>query len=576
MQIIMLKLYVFTEKLILKKSEAKMNIDVIFFTELSIKIIMIILSLIMLFSCFLSMKNQIRKKNGLIILQNEHTKQEIPVLYWENSIGRSKYCDIIVDDPTASREHAVLFRRKDGWFLLDTNSKTGVFVNGQRIKKKTKLNVNDKISFGTTSLVLHKTSDSREIFSNSDLTKKTKPLKPARKLFLVTLFIILAFTQPTIKPQKIEVITFIPILVFIVLSWTFFLISIFVLKRCTFELETLAIFLSGIGLTLINYAKPGETLLQLVAIGSGMCLFCFMIWFIKNPDLVCKMRFLIAITAITLFIFNLIFAKEINGAKNWIKIATISFQPSEFIKIAFIFVGTSTLDELQTTKNLSGFIIFSAICIVFLFFMKDFGTACIFFVTFLIIAFMRSGSLRTIILSCSAASLGLFLILTFKPYIKDRFAVWGHVWEQANELGYQQTRVLTYSASGGLLGVGVGNGYLKNIFSATGDLIWGMICEELGLIIAIVVALIIAGIAFFAHFYNIKSRSTFYSIASCAAATMLITQAALHIFGTTDVLPLTGVTLPFVSHGGSSMISSFALLSFIKAADERTYALKRK
>ena len=138
-----------------------------------------------------------------------------------------------------------------------------------------------------------------------------------------------------------------------------------------------------------------------------------------------------------------------------------------------------------------------------------------------------------------------------------------------------QTRVLTYSASGGLFGVGVGSGHLKNIFAATGDLIWGMICEEMGLIVAVTVALIIAGFAFFARSQSTKSRSTFYSIASCAAATMLVFQAALHIFGTTDIFPLTGVTLPFVSHGGSSMISSFALLAFIKAADERTYALKR-
>ena len=326
---------------------------------------------------------------------------------------------------------------------------------------------------------------------------------------------------------------------------------------------------------MISYANPDDAFLQLAAIAIGMILFCFIIWFIKNPDFICKIRFLIVIFAILLFVFNLVFAKEINGAKNWIKLGAFSIQPSEFIKIAFIFVGTSTLDELQTTKNLTGFIVFSAICIGCLFLMKDFGTACVFFVTFLVISFMRSGSLRTLILSCSTAILGVFLILTFKPYIKDRFAVWGHVWEHMNELGYQQTRVLTYSASGGLFGVGVGNGHLKNIFAATGDLIWGMICEEMGLIVAVTVALIIAGFAFFARSQSTKSRSTFYSIASCAAATMLVFQAALHIFGTTDIFPLTGVTLPFVSHGGSSMISSFALLAFIKAADERTYALKR-
>ena len=550
-----------------------MSTNIISVLIISIKIVLALLSLIILISCFKSMKNRVRGKSALIILQNAQTKQEFPVFYWENSLGRSKNCDIVIDDTAISRDHAVLFRRKEGWFVSDTHSKSGVFVNGQKIKNKVKINLNDTISLGSTTLSLKKASDSREISSFSET--QIHPLKPARKLFLVTLFLIIACAQPIIEAPTVNFDSVAPILSFILLSWTFFFVSTVIIKRCTFELETLAIFLSGIGLTLISYANPDDAFLQLAAIAIGMILFCFIIWFIKNPDFICKIRFLIVIFAILLFVFNLVFAKEINGAKNWIKLGAFSIQPSEFIKIAFIFVGTSTLDELQTTKNLTGFIVFSAICIGCLFLMKDFGTACVFFVTFLVISFMRSGSLRTLILSCSTAILGVFLILTFKPYIKDRFAVWGHVWEHMNELGYQQTRVLTYSASGGLFGVGVGNGHLKNIFAATGDLIWGMICEEMGLIVAVTVALIIAGFAFFARSQSTKSRSTFYSIASCAAATMLVFQAALHIFGTTDIFPLTGVTLPFVSHGGSSMISSFALLAFIKAADERTYALKR-
>lgn len=552
-----------------------MSANMIEIAIILIKIALVFLGIIIPFLCFVSMRNRRRGKNALVILQNARTKQEYPIFYWENSIGRNKNCDIVIDDPSISREHAVIFRRKDGWFVSDTHSKFGVLVNGQKIKKKTKININDKISLGENTLILRKAADSREISSVTKPQSKIHPLKPARKLFLVTLFWMLVCAQSIIESHTLKFTAVMPILAFILLSWLFFFVSNCLIKRCTFELETLAIFLSGVGLTLISFANPNDAFLQLVAIGVGMLLFCLIIWFIKNPDFACKMRFLIAVFAVLLFVFNLVFAKEINGAKNWIKIGSISVQPSEFIKIAFIFVGASTLDKLQTTKNLSGFIAFSVICIGSLFLMKDFGTACIFFITFLVISFMRSGSLRTLILSCSTAILGVFLILTFKPYIKDRFAVWGHVWEQMNELGYQQTRVLAYSASGGLLGVGVGNGYLKNIFAATGDLIFGMICEEFGLIIAVTVALILAGFAFFARSQSNISRSTFYSISSCVAATMLVFQAALHIFGITDILPLTGVTLPFVSHGGSSIISSFALLAFIKAADERTYALKR-
>lgn len=239
-------------------------------------------------------------------------------------------------------------------------------------------------------------------------------------------------------------------------------------------------------------------------------------------------------------------------------------------------MGTSTLNRLQTAKNLTEFIGFSALCIGALFFMGDYGTACIFFLTFLIVAFIRSGDLRTIIFICAAAVLGVFVILQLKPYIADRFQAWGKVWEYADTSGYQQTRVLSYAASGGLFGMGLGNGELKYVFASTSDLVFGMLCEEMGLLFALIVAGAIACLALYACTASSRSRSTLYSIASCSAAGMLVFQSCLNIFGATDILPLTGVTLPFVSAGGSSMMAVWGLLAFIKASDERTYAARRK
>ena len=163
------------------------------------------------------------------------------------------------------------------------------------------------------------------------------------------------------------------------------------------------------------------------------------------------------------------------------------------------------------------------------------------------------------------------MILQFKPYIADRFAVWGHAWEYLNDTGYQQARVMSYAASGGLFGVGVGQGSLQYVFASTSDLIFGMLCEETGLLFAIIIAAVIAGLAFYARAISATSRSTLYSIAACSVGGMFVFQSCLNIFGATDLLPLTGVTLPFVSMGGSSMMACWGLLSFIKAADERTY-----
>lgn len=135
----------------------------------------------------------------------------------------------------------------------------------------------------------------------------------------------------------------------------------------------------------------------------------------------------------------------------------------------------------------------------------------------------------------------------------------------------QQTRVLIYSASGGLFGLGIGNGNLKHIFASTTDLIFGMLCEEWGMIVAFIIVLAYVFVLLYAIKVARTTRSAFYAIAACAAAGLMLFQTALNIFGVTDILPLTGVTLPFISRGGSSMICSWGLLAFIKAADIRTY-----
>ena len=340
------------------------------------------------------------------------------------------------------------------------------------------------------------------------------------------------------------------------------------MRRKTFELESLAIFLSGIGVILAA-DDIHQVYIQSASMAIGMVLFCFLIRFIKNVDLVSKSRLIIALISVLLFAVNLVFGKEINGAKNWILIGPVSIQLSEIVKVAFILVGSVTLEKLQTTKSLTGFILFSVVCIGALFLMRDFGTACIFFVAFLVVSFMRSGSIRTVILACSAAAIGAFMILKFKPYVADRFHVWGHVWEFATEDGYQQTNVLISSASGGLFGVGVGLGNLKYIFAGTSDLMFGL------LTVSLIVAITIVCLAFYARISSSLSRSTFYSIAACSSAGLLVFQSCLNIFGATDILPMTGVTLPFVSLGGSSMVSVWGLLAFIKASDERTYLSKK-
>ncbi|MBQ4179364.1 MAG: FtsW/RodA/SpoVE family cell cycle protein, partial [Ruminococcus sp.] len=325
---------------------------------------------------------------------------------------------------------------------------------------------------------------------------------------------------------------------------------------------------------------------QILLLIAAVALFLFHGWWLRDLRRCAMMRVPVAAAALLLLAVNVAFSDAVLGARNWLEFGGYSFQPSELVKVAFIYVGASTLDRLYRSRNLLSFIAFSAICVVALALIGDFGTALIFFVTFLLVVFMRSGDIKTVLLPVGSV-VASFLLLRFVAerinfigdrfnYVLNRFKAYRHVWDYANEAaGYQQVRVMTYIASGGLFGVGIGNGYFKQYFASESDLVFALVAEEMGVIVAIVAALAVALLMIYARAITTRSRSTFYSISACCAAGLLVVQLSLNIFGATDILPLTGVTFPFISSGGSSLISCWGLLAFIKAADERTYSLKR-
>ena len=276
--------------------------------------------------------------------------------------------------------------------------------------------------------------------------------------------------------------------------------------------------------------------------------------------------------AVVLLSLSLVLGDEKFGAANWVSLFGFSFQPSELAKICYIFAGAATLERLFRKRNLGLFIVLTGACMGCLALMSDFGTAAIFFVTFLVIAYLRSGDYTTLALICGGAVFGGLTLVTLKPYILRRFAAWGHAWEQASDGGFQQTRTMSAAASGGLIGVGPGEGWLHRVSAADTDLVFGMLCEEWGLIIALLSVACIAALAVFAVRSCRAGRSSFYTIAACAATSLLVFQTTLNVLGSVDILPLTGVTFPFVSNGGSSMLSAWGLLAFLKAADTRSNA----
>lgn len=398
-----------------------------------------------------------------------------------------------------------------------------------------------------------------------------KPINNFALLMVLSVFQLLSGTAAAGGTGTFEVKVLLCTLALIVLEWLYVSVFYFAMHRRNFELEFIAFFLSGVGIAVIGSIKPDDAFKQLLMLIAGVIGFIVLVFLMGDVDLCMRLRLPVAVSAILLLIVNIAIAKVTHGARNWITIFGVTFQPSEFVKVAFIFVGAATLEKIQTSKNLYAFIAFSLVCVGALIVIKDFGTALIFFVTFLIIAFMNSGDIKTIFLALASAAMGGFIVIKYKSYVTARFSVYRHVWEHYNDSGYQQTRVLVGLASGGLLGLGIGAGTTRGVWARTTDLIFGVICEEWGFLFGLLLVLSFVAIAVSALVNSIAARSTFYSIAAVAAAGLLLFQTALNIFGITDVLPLTGVTLPFVSQGGSSMISCWAVLAFIKASDVRTY-----
>ncbi len=501
-------------------------------------------------------------------LVNTITGEGISLFDREISIGRNKKCDIVLPFETISRLHAVIAYRNKGFVIFDTFSKSGVTVNGERINGKSHIYDGDTIGMGGLEYVLKETRY-KYIKDKSGAAGRASY---GVILILLAVFNIFSMLLNLFPDNKFNSQVLVVYLGFIALQWLYFAFASFVMRINNFELEMIGFMFSSVGLAIVGSMYPETVLKQFLAIVLGIVLYCALLMLMRFVNVVKTLRWMVAFGAIGLLAITLAIAEPTNGAYSWLSLGGISIQPSELVKVAFIFAGAVTLEKLQSIRHLTMYIVFAAICVGELFLMYDFGAALIFFFTFIVIAFMRSGDIRTLVLICMVAALGAGLILVFKPYVASRFSTYLHVWEYMDEGGYQQTRTLIYTASGGLFGLGLGKGQLRNIFAAAEDLVFGVVCEEFGMIMGFLIPVVYAVVAVWAVVNSGKAKSTFYSIAGVAASAMLLFQTMLNVFGITDLLPLTGVTLPFVSKGGSSIISCFCLLAFIKTIDTRTYA----
>ena len=533
------------------------------------KYVLIIVSIALLLRCIRSLLSDRFEPEiwGYLTRDGE----SYPLTHWENLIGRSLSADVRIVSPGVSRTHAVLRRGGNGrWRVYDLYSKGGVWIKKERAGEEgLSVESGSVINFGGEKLRFRAVTPEKREKLDAKRTVAGYGVSPAGTMFMLTLFQLTLLLQHALTPRQENLpAVALAFLALMALDWSCYFFMRF-LNRSGFEIETLAFYLTSIGMSVAASSVPNDMLKQLLLTIAAVVLFALTGWWLRDLERTMSARSTVVMGSIALIFANILFSDAVLGARNWLTIGGLSIQPSELVKVGYIYVGASTLDRLFRRNNLSTFITFSAFCVGSLALIGDFGTALIFFVTFLVISYLRSGSFATVLLAITGAAMAAFLAVSIRPYVARRFATWGHVWEDVYGAGFQQTRAMSAAAAGGLYGKGAGAGWLKDIVAANTDMVFAMVCEEQGLIIGVIMVAAMLVLALFAVRSARHGRSAYYSIAACAAMSMLLAQLAMNVFGSLDILPFTGVTFPFVSRGGTSLLSCWMLMAFIKSADNR-------
>ncbi|MEG2870522.1 MAG: FtsW/RodA/SpoVE family cell cycle protein [Clostridium sp.] len=259
------------------------------------------------------------------------------------------------------------------------------------------------------------------------------------------------------------------------------------------------------------------------------------------------------------------------GAQLAITIGGFSFQPSEFVKISFVFFVATMFYRSTSFKTVVITTIAAAAHVLVLVLSKDLGSALIFFITYLLMLFIATSNWMYLGIGTGAGTAAAVLAYQLFSHVRVRVAAWKNPWIDIDGKGFQITQALFAIGTGGWFGMGLYQGMPKKIPVVEKDFIFAAISEELGGIFALCILLICLGC--FLQFMMIagKMQSIFYKLIAFGLGTVYIVQVFLTIGGVIKFIPSTGVTLPFISYGGSSILSTFILFNVIQGL----YILKR-
>lgn len=326
----------------------------------------------------------------------------------------------------------------------------------------------------------------------------------------------------------------------------------------------IAYFLIAVGLIVLYRINTAYAMRQFIMVLGGSLIMLIVIKFIRSTKDFGRFNWLFMVLTLGLMASTLALGRVVGGARNWLSIGGITVQPSELCKVFFIIISAYFLSTRHNLRAFIPYLCFTAGCVIILVAAKDLGAGLLFAGTFLLMFYAATGRKLLTLGGLGVLAVGAVGSYKLFSHVRTRVEVWRDPWSVYQDQGYQIVQGLIALASGGLFGVGLGQGMPQVIPAAQTDYIFAVIGEEFGIIIGIMIVafyllLIVRGILI-----AINARSTFDALLVFGATIMLALQSFIIIGGVIKLIPLTGITLPFVSYGGSSMVVSLMQMGIIQ------------
>lgn len=492
------------------------------------------------------------------------------VLNGEVVIGRDFGCTINLPDPYVSTRHARIYETGGKYRVEDLGSSNGTLLNGKPLVASQPLRSGDTLQVG-------------QVVFRVNPSPGTAVRKGFLYLSLFPALILIAGGAALYFNQLLALRNFYVLMAVGIFLSAGVLVS-HLRGRGDAHLFLLVAVLSSLGLIFLYRIDPVFGLRQSwwVVIGSGV--FWLTLIVLRDYTRLIDYKYLMLALGIIFLILTITLGITAGGARSWLGLGSFRFQPSEFVKIFMVIFLAGYLEENREilkrgTMRVGAFLVpdwhylgpLLAACglsLLLLVFQRDLGMALLFFTVFLAMVYAATGRVSYLLVGMSLFLAGAFLMYLVFPHVQLRIAVYLNPWQSAAQGGYQILQSLFALGGGGFLGWGLGSGFPELIPAVHTDLIFSLLAEEMGLAGTLGIVFLYALLIWHGFCVALKTTEGSGSLLAFGFSSLLALQTLIILGGVTNLIPLTGIPLPFLSYGGSSFVSNCFLIGLLTKVSE--------